>query len=139
MHPIVGYIDNERVVFDDDYDTTDLGWSNGLLHITCSNGEEYYLFPDTETAGKAAHEYWADMAKNDPKEFACLVGEETLVQWGLGQYAGPGSTQVANLAEWLDLHLTVPEEHFASYDGVEREFKSKHPEFAQYTIAYRHN
>lgn len=138
MSPIVAYIDGERIVFDTD-DTTDLGWSNGLLHITCDNGEEYYIFPDSETAGKAAREYWEDLAENDPKEFACLVGEETLIQWGMGHYAGPGTTQVQNLEEWLDLWLNTPEEHFSSYDGLEREFKSKHPDFSDYTAAYRHN
>lgn len=135
---IVAYIDGKRVVFDPE-DVTNLGWSNGLQMITTKDGEEYYIFRDREQAGEAAREYWEDLAQDDPREFACLVGEETLVQWGFGNYAGPGSTQVKSLNEWLDLWLDTPEEHFASYDSEEREFKCKHPDWEEYTVAYRHN
>jgi hypothetical protein len=135
---IVAYIDNKRVVFDPD-DVTNLGWSNGLQHVTTEDGEEYYLFRDREEAGEAAREYWEDLALNDPREFTCLVGEETLIQWGLGIYAGPGSTHVKSLEEWLNLWLNAPEEHFASYDGQEREFKCKHPDWEDFSVAYRHN
>ena len=85
--------------------------------ITTEEGPEFIVAEDTEEAGKAAREYWADMAANDPAEFACMVGEETLVCWGLGTFAGPGTTKVKSLSEWLDLWLATPEEHFASYDG----------------------
>jgi hypothetical protein len=138
MGKIVGYIDDKRVTFDSD-ETNTLGWTNGLLHIRFDNNEEYYIFESSEQAGEAAREYWEDLAQDDPQEFACLIGEKTLVQWAMGQYAGPGSTQVTSLNEWLDLWLDTPEEHHASYDGVEREFNSKHPDFAGYTVAYRHN
>jgi hypothetical protein len=50
-----------------------------------------------------------------------MVGESTLVAWALGQSAGPGSTHVNSLEEWLDLWLDTAEEHFASYDSEERE------------------
>lgn len=82
---------------------------------------EYYIAQDSEEAGEKAREYWEDLAHDDPKEFTYLIGEETLIQWGLGQYAGPGSTQVCNLQEWLDLWLDTPEEQWASYDGHERD------------------
>lgn len=89
---------------------------------TVSEGRiEFKLFASREDAGEAAREYWADMAESDPKEFTCMVGEDTLIAWGLGKYAGPGSTRVKSLGEWLDLWLDTPEEHFASYDGEERE------------------
>ncbi len=87
--------------------------------IVTSEGD-FILFADADDAGKAAREYWEDMAESDPSEFTAMVGEETLVQWGLGRAAGPGSTQVRSLQEWLDLWLLTPEEHFASYDGEER-------------------
>jgi hypothetical protein len=135
---IIAYIDGERKVFSEN-DTSNFGWTNGLLHIECQDGTSYYIFEDAETAGKAAREYWKDLAENDPTEFACIVGEKNLIQWGMGHYAGPGSTQVISLEEWLDLHLDIPEEHFASYDGNECGFKSKHPDFESYTVAYRHN
>ena len=126
------------MVFDPE-DVTNLGWSNGLQMITTKDNEEYYIFRDREQAGEAAREYWEDLAQDDPREFACLVGEETLISWGLGNYAGPGSTHVKSLTDWLDLWLDTPEEQFASYDSQEREFKCKHPDWEDYTVAYRHN
>ena len=132
---IVAHIDNERVVFDPD-ESNDYG---GLPMIETEDCQEFYLAENSEEAGEKAREYWENMAQDDPKEFTCLVGEKTLVQWGLGQYAGPGSTQVKSLSEWLDLWLNTPREHFASYDSIEREFKCKHPDWAGYNVAYRHN
>lgn len=85
------------------------------------NGRDWYIFQNREEAGEAAREYWKDMAENDPSEFTCIVGEESLVKWALNQFAGPGSTQVRNLSDWLDLYLDVPEEQWASYDGAELE------------------
>jgi len=85
-----------------------------------TNGSrDFYLFESIEDAGEQARKYWEDMAQDDAEEFACVVGTDTLVQWGLGQSAGPGSTAVNSLDEWLDLWLITPEEHWASYDGVE--------------------
>ena len=135
---IVAYINGERVVFDPE-EVTDLGWMNGLEYITTEDGKQYYIFESRDQAGEAAREYWENLANNDSQEFACMVGEETLIQWALGRYAGPGSEQVCSLQEWLDLHLDIPEEHFAGYDGEEREFKCKHPDWEGYTVAYRNN
>lgn len=84
-----------------------------------ADGWRWYVFPDTDTAGEAAREYWADLAENDPEEFTCIVGKENLVQWAMGYSAGPGSAACSSLEEWLDLTATVPEEHFARYDGAE--------------------
>ena len=107
-------IDGEILVIDEIY----LG---GDLPMVKCGSQEFYVAESSEDAGRAARERWAEMAASDPREFTCLVGEETLVRWALGQWAGPGSTQVRSLEEWLDLHLTCPEEEFASYDGDERE------------------
>jgi hypothetical protein len=93
--------------------------NRGYKVLELDDKTEWYVFEDSDTAGKAAREYWEDMAANDPREFTCMVGEETLISWGMGRYAGPGSTQVTNLNDWLDLWLTTPEEHFATYDGSE--------------------
>ena len=108
------------------------------------DGEEFLVFPDAKTAGKAARARWADMAENDPREFTCMVGESTLVAWGLGQAAGPGSAKVRSLSEWLDLHLDCPEEEFASYDGEEREVEHASNALVKElgftpTVAYRTN
>jgi len=130
---IIAYINDDRIVFDSDDDN-----DNGYKTIESDKGD-FILFEDSEIAGKEAREYWEDMAENDSKEFVCMVGEETLVAWALGQYAGPGSTHVQSLNEWLDLWLNTPEEHFASYDNCENTFISKHPDYCDYTIAYRSN
>ena len=132
---IVAYIDGERVVFDPD----DINDYDFLPSITTADGKEFYITKDAELAGEKAREYWEDMAQDDPEEFACMVGEKTLVKWALGMHAGPGYTKVNCLNDWLDLHLDIPEEFFASYDGAEREFKCKHPDWAGCTVAYRHN
>lgn len=131
---IVAYIDGERVVFDPE----DLDEQGGYAILTIGR-EEYYLFEDNETAGQLARDYWEDMARNDPTEFRAMVGDDTLIAWALGEYAGPGTTQVSSLDEWLDLWLDTPEEHWASYDSDERVFQSRHPDAAQYKVAYRWN
>ena len=115
----------------------------GLPMAETDGGEEFYLAESSEKAGEEAREYWKDMAENDPKEFICMVGEKTLVAWALGQYAGPGSTQVKSLEEWLDLWLDTPAEHFASYDSNERDGsrcgKLREELGFTPTVAYRHN
>lgn len=105
---------------------------------------DWYVDENAEEAGKRARRYWEEMAENDPSEFACMMGKETLVKWGLNQYAGPGSTKVRNLQEWLDLFLDTPEEHWGSYDQSERDvdFCSEALESElgfKPTVAYRHN
>jgi len=89
--------------------------------VTTDDDNDYYVFANSKEAGKAARKYWEDLAQQDSKEFICLVGEETLLRWALGQCAGPGSTQVSSLSEWLDLWLDTPEEHFAGYDDIEND------------------
>lgn len=91
----------------------------GVVECDTDVGEAWILAEDSETAGKAAREYWEDLSENDPQEMACIIGLDVLIKWGLGQYAGPGYTAVSSLKEWLDLWLDTPEEHFASYDGTE--------------------
>jgi len=92
-----------------------------LPEIETDEGEDFILALDSGDAGKAARDYWRDMAENDPTEFTCMVGEKALIAWALGQNYGPGSIGVNSLEEWLDLWIDTPEEHFASYDGVERD------------------
>jgi hypothetical protein len=130
MSKIVAYIGGERIVFDSDD-------SRSGNEITLGDEREFVLFDSSEEAGDEAREYWEDLAHNDPEEFRCLVGEETLIQWALGRFAGPGSVHVNSLQEWFDLWLDVPEEHFATYDGVECEFESKHPDYENFKVAYR--
>lgn len=116
----------------------------GDLKMVTIGRLEFYVAEDSETAGKAARARWEDMAENDPKEFACMVGEDTLIQWGMGHYAGPGSEKVKSLQEWLDVTAEHPEEEFASYDGSEQDVDACSPELEEElgfkpTVAYRHN
>ena len=101
-------------------DVTEGAFDN-LPRIETDEGEEFFLAEDPESAGEAVREYWADMARLDPSEFTTMIGEGTLVSWALGVYAGPGSTQVKSLDEWLDLWKDSPEEHLASYDSAQRD------------------
>ena len=91
-----------------------------LPEIETDEGEDFILALDSGDAGKAARDYWEDLAHNDPEEFTCIVGKENLVKWALGHWAGPGNVQVNSLNDWFELTESVPEEHFASYDGEER-------------------
>ena len=118
--------------------------SHGHLKVIRAGRLEWYVAEDTEAAGVAARDYWSEMATNDSKEFTCMVGEDTLVKWGLGQYAGPGNSQVKSLEEWLDLHLDIPEETWGHYDGSELDVTDSSQELQDElgfipTVAYRHN
>ena len=71
-----------------------------------------YVFKDEEEAGKHAREYWRELVEDDPDEAVAILGAENLIQWALGRSAGPGSTKVTSLNEWLDLYKDDPSEHF---------------------------
>lgn len=120
-----------------------IGWVDQLVQVDTEEGPEFVLAPSREVAGQAARARWADMAKNDKKEFTCLVGEETLIAWCLGEPAGPGTTKVDSLEKWLDLHLETPEEEWASYDGEEQEVEAVTLLDLELgwtpRVAYRHN
>ena len=104
---------------------------------------DYIVMPSSEIAGRMARERWEDTVDGDPEEFIAIVGEDTLIKWAMGRYAGPGSTQVRSLKEWLDLWLDTPEEEFATYDGEERECEANKAliEMLEFepTVAYRTN
>lgn len=106
-----------------------------------ADGSEFVLFTDSESAGEAAADRWRDMAKNDPKEFACIIGETRLTQWALGQHDSFG---INSLENFLEVIATVPEEEFAGYDHTEREINAISPALEEElgftpTVAYRCN
>ena len=117
--------------------------NDGYLPMIETDSGDFYLASNTEHAGEKNREYWQDMIDNDPKEFACMVGEETLVKWGMNQWAGPGNEQVKNLEDWLALVENYPEEQWAGYDGEEKEvdrFGTIANDLGfEPTVAYRHN
>lgn len=115
----------------------------GVAWITVGR-REFYVALDSETAGHEARRRWAEMAEDDPLEFEMMVGAATLVQWALGRSAGPGTSKVRSLSEWLDLWVDTPAEQFASYDGEERTIERVGFELAERlgfipTVAYRQN
>ena len=75
---------------------------------------ELHLFKSKEDAGQYARDYWEDCIKNDRETAIETLGTGTLLSWALGEHAGPGSSKVTSLEEWLDLYLHAPDEHFES-------------------------
>ena len=67
-----------------------------------------------EDAGQYARDYWEDCIKGDRETAIEMLGTDTLLSWALGEAAGPGSSKVKSLEEWLDLYLDAPDEHFES-------------------------
>ena len=115
-----------------------------LPQLDLNDGTEWMVAEDNEAAGEAAKKRWKDMAKHDPKEFATMVGEDTLVSWALGHSAGPGAVSATSLDEWLDVVADHPEEEFASYDSTEVDVKAVSEAVVdelgfEPTVAYRHN
>lgn len=126
-----------------EYEVEDI-YKHYLPEIRTRGHQEFVVARSSEQAGKAARKRWADMAQNDKSQFRAMVGDEALMAWAMGEYGGPGSTKVKSLKAWLDLHLNVPEEEWASYDGNERTVERVSPELRKalgFTpkVAYRHN
>jgi hypothetical protein len=129
-----------RIKIDGEIWTVDEIITCGDLPLIRCGRVEFYLAASSEEAGKAARERWAE---GDRAELRCILGDETLIAWALGDWAGPGSRQVRSFSEWLDLWLDSPEEEFASYDGEERvvqrcAYLRDELGFVP-TVAYRHN
>lgn len=120
----------------------ELGWNNG--HCISCGRLEFHVFENAEEAGKAARAYWENMAQNDPSEFRCIVGDEALIAWALGQPATTGCSVTSSLNEWLDLWLNTPEEQWGSYDNTELDVERTGADLREElgftpTVAYRHN
>lgn len=78
---------------------------------------EFLLLEDSDSAGSAVRKRWEDMAKHDKKEFICIIGEERLLQWAMGDSDSFG---ISSFDEFLDRVESVPEEEIASYDLEQR-------------------
>ena len=76
-------------------------------------GASIHVFKSEEEAGEYARQYWEDYVECECSEDVVnLLGAETLISWALGRSAGPGTSKVNSLEEWLDLYIDTPEEHF---------------------------
>lgn len=116
--------------------------NHGDMVMLVDGRREFYVFASHEDAGANVRERWEDMAKHDPKEFACMVGEDCLVAWALGHSGGHAGC--SSLEEFLDLVATVPGEDLASYDGREIDAIACGEDLAEEigfvpAVAYRHN
>ena len=81
---------------------------------------EIYVFKNEEDAGQCARDYWEDYIDSySNEEIVAILGAETLISWALGRAAGPGTSKVKSLKEWLDLYIDAPEEHFEEEYEVE--------------------
>jgi len=136
----------DQIEIDDEIYTVGnvIDFANGGMLIETECNKEFVVFRSKDTAGRAARDYWEDIAENDSEEFTCIVGEQTLVKWALGHSAGPGTAKVSCLYEWLDLHLIAPEEHFARYDHKQRQVSAIGEDLRSKigfdaTVAYRNN
>ena len=96
-------IDNEVLEVTEIYDT-------GYGKTFCCDDREYIIFKHRDDAVDSVIDYYIDMIKNEPDEFIYLIGTEGLIQWALGNNAGPG---------YIEAVSEYPEELWASYDGVE--------------------
>lgn len=90
------------------------GWD--CLYMIEDERLEWYVAESSEDAGKAAAQYWRDMAEDDAKEFTCIIGEDRLVQWALGRSDSFG---IRSLEEFLEKVAEYPEEEWGQYDGTE--------------------
>lgn len=143
-------IDTEELTITIDGEQIDIGevWDGGYLPTVAASDDpqarDWHVAEDRDMAGAEAVEYWRDLATDDPAEFRCIVGDECLIRWALGQSAGPGTTNVNTLEEWFELHRDCPEEDWASYDGQEWEVEAVSQGLIDElgftpTVAYRHN
>ena len=98
------------VLSEDDVATNGIGGSVELP--TGKYATELHLFKDEEQAGEYARDYWKDFIEDDRASAIEILGAETLMAWALGDPAGPGTSKVNSLEEWLDLYLDAPDEHF---------------------------
>lgn len=105
------------IVDGEDFDLDDIkSRTCGDLVEVDIGSRSYLLAENSEKAGEHAADRWRDMAKHDRREFACLIGEERLVQWALGESDSYG---ISSLDDFLDVVAANPAEDLAGYDGNE--------------------
>lgn len=113
-----------------------------VTYLECDNGNEYIVFQDREDAGEEAAKYWQDMKDNDKEEFKCIIGTERLLQWACDESDSFG---ISSFDEFLEVVESVPEEHWASYDGEEIEISMmnkhlhEHLGLSKECVLYRSN
>ena len=94
---------------------TDMG-SYHIISLEDSEGRHFIelsVFKEEEDAGQIARvttgKNSLEMTRSTLVE---VLGADTLIAWALGEEAGPGTSKVKSLNEWLDLYLESPDEHY---------------------------
>ena len=130
----------QRIKIDGEILTVQRIFDGGYLPLVETDGGDFYVARDEEHAGEKAAEYWEDLANDDPEEFACIIGAERLIAWGMGKSDSYG---FSSLSDFLETVATVPEEEWANYDGnprtVDRCGHASEEIGFMPTVAYRHN
>ena len=93
---------------------TDMG-SYHIISLEDSEGRHFIelsVFKEEEDAGQIARDYWEELIRDDKEHAVEVLGADTLIAWALGEEAGPGTSKVKSLNEWLDLYLESPDEHY---------------------------
>lgn len=103
---------------DSSADEVDKVHAYGELPMIDIGRMEYYVAPSSEVAGDAVRARWRDMLDNDPREFRAIIGDERLIQWGMGDSDEFG---ISSADEFIERVGEDPGEDLASYDGSERE------------------
>ena len=111
------------------------------LEIEGSYSSLFYLFEGDDAAGDYCVENQRTLIEDDPEGAIDLIGAETLIQWALGNLAGPGSIKVNSLDEWLELFRDLPLE--GPFEEGPHQIVAVSPEIEEHlgfapTIAYSH-
>lgn len=92
--------------------------TGGDLPVIDTGYEDYCLARDRDTAGYVVRERWRDMRDNDRTKLRALLGDDRLIQWGLGESDSFG---ISSFDEFLERFGDSIEEELATYDGDEIE------------------
>ena len=68
----------------------------------------FYFFKDDDSAGDYCVDWQRTIIEDDPDQAVEMIGAENLIQWALGNLAGPGSIKVRSLEEWFQLFRDHP-------------------------------
>jgi len=89
----------------------------GYLPMVADGRREWNVAWDYDHADDATRAYFADMAKHDPRELVCLVGEKRIVEmWSDGETLEDFVKEISASQQW------------GSYDGGESEIEPPTPD-----------
>lgn len=91
--------------------------TGGYLPMVEDGHKEWHLAQDHEDADAATLAYWTDMAKHDPRELVCLIGEKRIVEmWADGDTLEDFVQDIPASEQW------------GSYDGSESDVEPPTPD-----------